>query len=515
MLPIYREDFITESERRDRDSDSESGSLDLSYSGSGGEDSESSASAEGGGGARMLTIPLLGDFLGKLKPALYDDVADRLNYYATPLLLIFFTFCVMGKQYIGSPIQCFIPAEFKGGWEQYAEDYCFIQNTYYVPLHMDIPNDVEKREEKEIGYYQWIPVVLALQALLFYLPFFFWKTAAWQTGINVEAILSKAQKLQEGEDKVTDFRRLAQQMEADLGCDRGGPLRYRRFLCLRLSRGNLGSYCTALYLAMKLLNTANVGLQFWIMNQFLGTGYRFWGAEVLADLVRGREWHDSGHFPRVTLCDFAVRRLGQIQKYSIQCVLMLNMFNEKIYIFLWFWMLVVGIITVLNLFYWLWTTLFPAARYSHVSRYLRLSRGFDERDGKALRGQVGRFAENWLRVDGLLLLRFIGAHNGDSVSADLCSQLWEDFLAASERRRPYGGHPTLQMVDGYKGDRSNSTKSSSGGDDDGFAEDLYDPPPKKNGEHPLLASAPPASAPRHGYPGPPQMPPPKAGVDVV
>jgi len=26
-----------------------------------------------------------------------------------------------------SPIQCWMPMEFKGGWEQYAEDYCFIQ----------------------------------------------------------------------------------------------------------------------------------------------------------------------------------------------------------------------------------------------------------------------------------------------------------------------------------------------------------------------------------------------------
>lgn len=37
--------------------------------------------------------------------------------------------------------------EFKGGWEQYAEDYCFIQNTFFVPFHEEIPADDEDRSK--------------------------------------------------------------------------------------------------------------------------------------------------------------------------------------------------------------------------------------------------------------------------------------------------------------------------------------------------------------------------------
>lgn len=41
-----------------------------------------------------------------------------------------------------------------------------------------------------------------------------------------------------------------------------------------------------------------VFLQFYILNSFLGTNYTFWGFEILRDLAYGREWQESGHFPR-------------------------------------------------------------------------------------------------------------------------------------------------------------------------------------------------------------------------
>lgn len=67
-----------------------------------------------------------------------------------------------------------------------------------------------------------------------------------------------------------------------------------------------GSYVTCLYVFIKLLYLANVVSQIFLLNVFLGTDNVFYGFHILKDLLNGREWDNSGNFPRVTMCDFAV-----------------------------------------------------------------------------------------------------------------------------------------------------------------------------------------------------------------
>lgn len=38
----------------------------------------------------------------------------------------------------------------------------------------------------------------------------------------------------------------------------------------------------------------------------LGTDSIMWGWQVAQDLIVGREWPETGNFPRVTMCDFTV-----------------------------------------------------------------------------------------------------------------------------------------------------------------------------------------------------------------
>ncbi len=67
------------------------------------------------------------------------------------------------------------------------------------------------------------------------------------------------------------------------------------------------------------------------MNWFLQTDdYSFYGFGVINDLLTGKPRNESGIFPRVTLCDMNIRVLGDIQRHTVQCVLVINVFTEKV-----------------------------------------------------------------------------------------------------------------------------------------------------------------------------------------
>ncbi|KFD52086.1 hypothetical protein M513_07068, partial [Trichuris suis] len=372
-------------------------------------------------------LPFLDAALRNIHKQYYDDFVDRLNYYYTTLILLFLAILVSAKQYVGQPIQCWVPAQFRGGWEQYAENYCFVQNTYFLPFDKDVPREIVERDYRKIGYYQWVPIVLAIQALLFYMPNMLWKLLNWQSGINVKAVLEMASSahLFETNKRQNTIRQLCRYLEDTLALQADMKGRSVRVLCVRLSRSS-GNYLTCLYNFIKFLYLVNVCGQFFLMNGFLSTKYTFWGLQILADLANGREWPDSGHFPRVTLCDFDIRDLGNIHRHTVQCVLMINMFNEKIYLFLWFWMFLVGSATAGNLLYWICSSMSNTYREGMIQSHLRITA--DLGDTLSEKRLTQRFVRHALLPDGVLLLRFIKNHSGDMLTTELIASLFKDYV---------------------------------------------------------------------------------------
>jgi len=84
------------------------------------------------------------------------------------LLNIVKDYFIKCKSQLALPPQ--VPGTFTSSMRDYTDNMCWIKNTYYVPLEERIPNKDEDIHS-EINYYQWVPIVLILQALMFYLPY--------------------------------------------------------------------------------------------------------------------------------------------------------------------------------------------------------------------------------------------------------------------------------------------------------------------------------------------------------
>lgn len=66
----------------------------------------------------------------------------------------------------------FIMSHFSFFQNKYIFDFsCLkVQNTYYVSFNESLPGPKEPTSHREIQYYQWVPIILAIQAILFMLP---------------------------------------------------------------------------------------------------------------------------------------------------------------------------------------------------------------------------------------------------------------------------------------------------------------------------------------------------------
>ncbi len=189
-------------------------------------------------------------------------------------------------------------------------------------------------------------------------------------------------------------------------------------------------------------------------------------------------------FPRVTMCDVYVRRLGNLQRYTMQCVLPINLFNETVFLIVWFWIVGVTIGTILTLFSWLSRTVPRTERHEYVRRHLHLLKSArhkttqetlkpttdedetapatPESDDSIVKtpipetppkpivpeylnydkAQLARFVDKYLKADGVFVLRLI-QHNTNSITVDeFVLALWEKY----KKDQPNSDNPTYQPI---------------------------------------------------------------------
>ena len=363
-----------------------------------------------------------------------DDFCDRLSRQYTSSLMVLFAIIVSTKQFVGDPISCWCPAHFTESHRTYTNTICWVSNTFYVPMAEKVPDGKEDLwgAHQMISYYQWVPLIMLLMAMLAHIPSLVWRFLNVRSGLDVTALMDAAnvcQRATHTEVRERTVRYMVNQIDRHLLAQRD----YRRNCCIRMKQiisrycffiggKRHGNYLMWTYMLVKVLYVANAVGQLFILDEFLGMDYHVYGIQVVARLFRGEDWSVSDRFPRVTLCNFQIRHQSRVHDYVVQCALTINIFNEKIFILIWFWYVFLAICTVVSFFRWVWRALYWPSQIRYIKKKLR-SFEITHRS----KGNLRKFVQFYLRRDGIFLIRLLSLNIGELVASETLCGLWESY----------------------------------------------------------------------------------------
>ncbi|XP_014215319.1 innexin inx7 [Copidosoma floridanum] len=287
-----------------------------------------------------------------------DNIIFKLHYRATFLILLSASLLVTSRQFFGEHIKCITDQGIPG---HVIDSFCFFMSTFTVTKHMnasallegEIPHPgvgpVNKKDEVTFhAYYQWVPFVLFFQAILFYLPHHIWRSVEGgrlkmlMSGLHMASISLREEEI------VTDSVKVPSKYEKE-----NKIKDIRRAFMNRLHLNRPWAY----YLGLcELLNLVNVLTQMYITNKFLGGSFTRIGNDVAHGDFDGPMDPLDVIFPKVTKCTFhKYGASGGVQRHDALCVMALNIINEKIYAFLWFWFFILAICSSIGIIWRLLT----------------------------------------------------------------------------------------------------------------------------------------------------------------
>lgn len=226
-----------------------------------------------------------------------------------------------------------------------------ISNINYKPkakylssgLILPIEHKEETYEEKYWHlYYNYIPILLFLQGVLFYFPHYLWKT--WENG----AISSICKQLHETRFTSNDYTDSIQYLKSCFALNRHRILVCKYYIC-------------------ELLLIFNLLLQIIVLDSIFNHQFITYGSDMLyywyVDKdIYGLRSIDNGLevnnpmdfvFPKITICSIKMISEGGLEADGKEfiCSLPLNILHDKFYLILWFWMVILAIVTVAQIIF--------------------------------------------------------------------------------------------------------------------------------------------------------------------
>jgi len=336
-----------------------------------------------------IIVPFLAFGARSKDQAKIDNFTFRLHYRFTSAVLFLATALLALNNFFGKEIQCFDNE--MGKAKDAITQYCFVTGTFTVPGRSDgrlieTCNMVQTEYNEEynvtkietIGmtegggaefsscsetdddccrktsdkcrckkvhnYYQWVAYILVLQGVLFLLPHQLWSIMeGGRVNAMVNAINGNKEDTEGRKKRDQVIRNIAKFIHSQqASANANGHIR---------SGAVLKKYTFA-FLVCHTLNLINVIVNINLLNTFFEGRFTEFGTRWL-------ESSEKQHsvlpdiFPRTTGCTWRQFGSGGYPKErTYLCILATNVATEKVFIFLWFWYLVLFLISLGSFLYY-------------------------------------------------------------------------------------------------------------------------------------------------------------------
>lgn len=288
-----------------------------------------------------------------------DNSTFRLHYRITTVILIACSILVTATQLFGDPIKCIPPKS--DIEEDFLNTYCWIHTTFSVEKDWNSTNVIYPgvstyvNTDKRVfhAYYQWVCFFLFIQAIFFYLPHYFWKVLG---GERLKSLFpDELAPISNDSDKKESIKK---------------DLVIYLYKWRNWNNGTFSAFVFAEY-----LNLLNTIFQIWVIDKFLNGQFVEYGLEVM----KFNDWQFDFRydpmirvFPRMTKCSFYRYGVGgEITKLDSLCILPINILNEKIFVFFWFWLCFIGLATCMQLMYRIVYIISPEIRHYYFKNRVR------------------------------------------------------------------------------------------------------------------------------------------------
>ncbi|XP_063427377.1 innexin-11-like [Mytilus trossulus] len=359
------------------------------------------------------------DMRGYSKPSLsHASWSDRLNTSLTCGLFLLLSIVTWLRQYIGPNAVCVTPETSAAQLNKYFDNTCWLSRQLLlqhdvIPFHNRdvktlplIQNENRRFEDMSRSLYQWVPVILVLQAILFRIPYIFVKVCDDLFGIRFSRIMGSIKSQLKG-DGTKPAEDISQFLDQYL---RSRAFKYNRFGVLSILLG-----------VSKVLIFIIAFVQLILLDLSLSSpDTRSYMQHIVENLLQNNysKTVSSPAFPRQIQCLIYIRRAQHLSIYSAQCSLPINEFYEHVCLLLWIWLFMLCLVSFASAFTFLFKALRRSFRERYIMRYLSMSDVVPEPSN------IVSFTTSVLGYDGFLVLEAIGEIYSDVLVRDIVINLW-------------------------------------------------------------------------------------------